>query len=327
TRTPKAGTTPFPTAASSVKLAAGKPLPAAVVPNIYVDTENRYTMHYPKEWAQAPGDANTDVQFTTQGTTVGGITTSDLNGDAKPTAQQLADQVYTTFSKQLTNFKLTEATQIKVAGQDGVRMLYTFTDKNNTVTVGGYIVTYATDQAVILFSCYATTDTFDSRIVTFDNVAGSFTPGRTLDNTFTDPQSRFTFDYPAAWAEKKPNSTSIAALVAPTEGTPSFNVVIGNTTSTLQQFYDANVKTIADPTSGFKAYKKISESDTTISGQPAKLQVYTADPNGSGTIVELHQWYIVANGKGYVLTYSVVADKAKDFAGYGPTIANSFTLK
>lgn len=320
------GTTPFPTASNQVKLASGKPLPTAAGPNIYVDDENRYTLQYPQEWHQSPGDSNTDVQFDFQGTTIGGVTTSDLNGDKKPTAQELADQVYTTFSKQLTNFKLTEATQVKVAGQDGVRMLYTFTDKNNTVTLGGYLVTFATDQTVVLLSCYAANDSFNSRIPTFDSVAGSFTGGVALDNTYTDPQNRFTFDYPKAWAEKKPNSTAVAALVAPTAGTPSFNVVTGATAGTLQQYYDANVKTIADPSSGFKSYKKISESDATISGHPAKLQVYTADLSGNGTIFELHQWFIVANGQGYVLTYSVVADKAKDFAGYGPIIANSFTL-
>ncbi len=75
-----------------------------------------------------------------------------------------------------------------------------------------------------------------------------------------------------------------------------------------------------------KSYKKVSESDTTIDGQPAKLQVYTADVGGNGAITELHQWFFVTNGKGYVLTYSVPADRAKDFAGYGPIIANSFTI-
>lgn len=64
----------------------------------------------------------------------------------------------------------------------------------------------------------------------------------------------------------------------------------------------------------------------TIAGQPAKGQVFTADALGNGTINEFHQWFIVANGKGYVLTYTVLASKAKDFAGYGPIIANSFTL-
>ncbi|MDQ2785601.1 MAG: protein kinase [Chloroflexota bacterium] len=319
--------TPFPTAATHVKLAAGKPFPTAIGPNIYVDDANRYTLHYPNAWNQAPGDKDTDVQFTVQGTTTAGVTTSDLNGETKPTAQELADQVYGTFAKQLTNFTLTDATQVKVAGQDGVRMLYTFTDKNNTVALGGYLVTYATDQTIVLFSCYATKDTFDSRLPTFDSVAGSFTAGIALDTAFTDPQNRFTFDYPTAWSERKPNSTTVAALVAPAEGTPSFNVAIENSgTRTLQQYYDANVKAISDPTSGFKSYKKVSESDTTIAGQPTKLQIFTADALGNGTINEFHQWYIVANGKGYVLTYTVLASKAKDFAGYGPIIANSFTL-
>jgi hypothetical protein len=321
------GATPFPTASNQVKLAAGKPLPTNGGPNVYVDDGNRYTLQYPAEWSLSPGDANTDVQFTFQGDQIAGVTTSDLDGDPKPTAQQLADQVFTTFSKQLTNFKITDSSQVKVAGQDGVRMLYTFTDKANTVTLGGYLLTYSTDQTVVLFSGYASKDTFDARVATFDSVAGSFTPGAALDNTYDDPQNRFTFDYPAGWAEKKPNSTAVAALVAPTAGTPSFNVVTESSgTRTLQQYYDANVKTIADPSSGFKSYKKISESDTTISGQPAKVQVYTADLAGNGTIYELHQWYIVSNGKGYVLTYSVLADKAKDFAGVGPIIANSFIL-
>ncbi|MHB8645483.1 MAG: protein kinase domain-containing protein [Thermomicrobiales bacterium] len=327
TATPSARTsTPRATTASQVKLAPGKPFPTGNVPNIYVDGKNRYTMQYPTEWKQAPGDANTDVQFTFQGTTIAGITTSDLTGGSKPTAQELADQVLTTFSKQLTNFKLVESTQVKVAGQDGARLLYTFTDTGNTVTLGGYLVTYATDQTIFLFSCYAAKDTFDSRVTLFDTVAGTFTGGVALDKTFTDTKNRFTFDYPGAWAEKKTSSAAVAVLVAPTEGTPSFNVVTGATSGTLQQFYDANVKTIADPSSGFKSYKKISESDTTISGQPAKLQVFMADLNGNGTLFELHQWYLVSNGTGYVLTYSVLADKAKDFAGYGPIIANSFTL-
>jgi serine/threonine-protein kinase len=321
------GATPSTTAANQVKLAAGKPLPTTGGPNVYVDDQNRYTLQYPTEWSLSPGDANTDVQFTFQGDQIAGVTTSDLNGDPKPTAQQLADQVSTTFGKQLTNFKVTDASQVKVAGQDGVRMLYTFTDKANTVTLGGYLLTYSTDQTVVLFSGYASKDTFDARVATFDSVAGSFTPGAALDNIYADPQNRFTFDYPADWAEKKPNSTAVVALVAPTAGTPSFNVVTESSgPRTLQQYYDANVKTIADPSSGLKAYKKVSESDTTISGQPAKMQVYTADLGGNGTIYELHQWYIVSNGNGYVLTYSVTADKAKNFAGLGPIIANTFSL-
>jgi serine/threonine protein kinase len=324
--TSDATSSPPSAAANQVKLTAGQPLPAAAGPNVYVDGKNRYTLQYPNEWSQSAGDANTDVQFDVQGTTIGGVTTSDLNGDKKPSAQELANQVATTFAKELTNFKLTDATQVKIAGQDGVRMLYTFTDKNNTVTLGGYLVTYATDKTVVLLSCYATQDSFDSRVPTFDSVAASFTGGVALDNTFTDSQNRFTFNYPAAWAEKKPNSTAVAALIAPTEGTPSFNVVVGATAGTLQQYYDANVRTIADPSSGFKAYKKVSESDATISGHPAKVQVYTADINGNGTIFELHQWFFVANGQGYVLTYTVLASKAKDFPGYGPIIANSFTL-
>jgi len=310
-----------------VNLAAGKPLPTAAGPNIYVGDGDRYTLHYPTDWSLSPGDANTEVQFTFQGTQIAGVTTSDLDGEKKPTAQELADQILTTFAKQLTNFKMTEATQVKVAGQDGVRMLYTFTDKANTVTLGGYLLTFSTDQTVILFSGYAPKDTFDARVATFDGVAGSFTGGVALDNTYTDPQSRFTFDYPADWAEQKSTSSAVLVLVAPKAGTPSFNVVSESSgTLTLQQYYDANVKTIADPTSGLKAYKKVSESNTTISGQPAKLQVYTANLAGNGTIYELHQWYLVANGKGYVLTYAVQADKAKDFAGFGPIIANSFML-
>lgn len=319
--------TPFPTASNQVKLAAGKPLPTNAGPNIYVDDQNRYTLHYPTEWTVASGDADTDVQFTFQGTQIAGVTTSDLEGEKKPTAQELADQVFTTFSKQLTNFKMTESSQVKVANQDGVRMLYSFTDKNNTVTLGGYLLTFSTDQTVILFSGYASKEMFDARVPTFDGVAGSFTGGVALDNTYADPQGRFTFDYPADWSEKKPNSSSVVALVAPASGTPSFNVVTENSgTRSLQQYYDANIKTIADPSSGLKGYKKISESDATISGQPAKLQIYTADLSNNGTIFELHQWFLVKDGKGYVLTYSVVADKAKDFAGFGPIIANSFTF-
>jgi hypothetical protein len=276
---------------------------------------------------QTPGDANTDVQFTAQGTQVAGVTSSDLNGDPKPTAQQLADQIVTTFTKQLTNFKPTETTQVRVAGQDGVRMLYTFTDKANTATLGGYLVTFSTDSTVLLFSGYAPKGSFDAQVPVFDNVAGSFTGGVALDKTYTDPQSRFTFDYPGDWSEQKSTSSAVLVLVAPSAGTPSFNVVSENSgTRTLQQYYDANVKTIADPTSGLKGYKKVSESDTTISGQPAKLQVYTADLRGNGTTYELHQWYLVKDGKGYVLTYSVIADKAKDFAGVGPIVANSFTF-
>jgi serine/threonine protein kinase len=321
------GGTAFPTASNQVKLAAGKPFPTTVGPNIYVDDANRYTLHYPKEWEQAPGDADTDVQFTFQGTTISGVTTSDLNGEKKPTPQQLADQISTTFSKQLTNFKLTETTQVKVAGQDGVRLLYTFTDKNNTVTLGGYLVTFSTDQTIVLFSCYAANDKFTANIPTFDSVAGSFTGGLSLDKTYTDSQSRFSFDYPKDWTERKSSQPQVVALVGPPSGTPSFNVVIEDSKSlTLQQYYDANFRTIADPSRGLKSYKKVSESDTTIDAQPAKLQIYTADLAGDGTIYELHQWFLVASGKGYVLTYAVVADKAKDYAGYGPIIANSFVL-
>ena len=322
-----AGGTPFPTASNQVKLAPGKPLPTAILPNIYVDDASRYTVQYPQEWQQVPGDADTDVQFSFQGTILAGVTSSDLDGDRKPSAQQLADELNATFAKQLTNYKLIDATQVKVAGQDGTRMLYTFIDKGSTASISGYIVAFSTDQTIIIFSGYTPQNAFTARVQTFDNVAASFTGGASLDNTFTDPQHRFTFDYPSGWSERKPGSTDIAASIAPDSGAALFNIVTSATTSTLQQYYDANVKTISDPSTGSKGYRKVSESDTTLSGQPAKLQIYTADVSGNGTILEIYQWFTVINGRGYVLTFSVALNQARDFAGIGPIIANSFTVR
>ncbi len=312
---------PFPTASGKVKLAAGKPLPTTVLPQVYVDDRTRYTLHFPAEWTQAPGDENTDVHFELSGTAIAGITTEDLTGGTKPTVQQIADQLSDSFSKELTNFKITDASQVKVGNLDAVRMLYTFTDSKNTVTLGGYLLGFSTDTTLVLFQGYENNATFANRVPTFDAVAASFTGGFDLANTYSNAQKGFSFDYPKGWSEKKSSISAVAVLVAPDSGVPSFNVVTQSVGGqTLQQYYDANSRTLA---TGFKNYKKEGESDTTIGGQPAKLQIYTADV-GTGTISELYQWYIVKDGTGYVLTYSVPADRAQQFAGTGPAIASTF---
>jgi serine/threonine protein kinase len=315
--------TAFPTASGKVTLAAGKPLPATVLPQIYVDDRTRYTLHYPADWTQGPGDENTDVHFELNGTTLAGVTTEDLNGAPKPTVQQIADQLVTSFSKELTNFKVTDASQVKVGSMDAVRLLYTFTDSKNTVTLGGYLLGFATDKTLVLFQGYESSATFANRVPIFDAVAASFTGGFDLANSYTSASKGFSFDYPGDWSEKKSSVSAVAVLVAPDAGTPSFNVVTDNAGGrTLQQYYDANVRTV----SNFKSYKKMAESDTTVGGQPAKLLIYTADVVGNGTILELHQWYIVRDGTGYVLTYSAPADRARDFAGTGPAIASTFAF-
>ena len=318
---------PLPTASTTVKLNPGAPLPTAPLPQVYVDTDLRYTLRFPQQWKEEAGDANTDVQFSVNGETIAGITSDNLNGAKKPSAQQIADQLSGTFAKQLTNFTLTDATQVKVANQDGVRMLYTFTDKANTVTLGGYVVAYATDTTLVLLSGYTRKDAFAAMLPTFDTVAASLTGGFDLPNTYNDAQKRFNFDYPSDWAERQSSQSAVVALVASAAGTPSFNVVVASAGGrTLQQYYDANVRGIADPSAGLKGYKKVSEADTTVSGQPAKMQVYTADLDGNGSLYELTQWYIVKEGTGYVLTYSVLQSKAAENAGLGPAIASTFTF-
>jgi len=313
--------TPFPTASGKVKLAPGKPLPTTVLPQIYVDHTTRYTMHFPAEWTEGPGDENTDVQFAVNGTTLAGITSEDLDGEAKPTVQQIADELSDSFSRELTNFKLTDTSQVKVGNMDAVRMLYTFTDKNNTVTLGGYLLAYSTDETLVLFEGYESNATFNSLVPTFDTVAASFTGGVSLTNSYSNAQKGLSFDYPDGWSEKKSSVSAVIVLVAPDAGIPSFNVISENAGNrTLQQYYDANIRTI----STFKSYKKVTEGDATIGGQPAKLQIYTADVAGTGNIAELHQWFIVKDGVGYVLTYSVPVDSAQQFAGTGPAIASTF---
>jgi serine/threonine-protein kinase len=318
--TTTASATPLPPASGTVKLNPGKPLPTTVLPQIYVDDLTRFTLHYPAEWKQTAGDANADVHFDFNGSNIAGITTEDLNGGPKPSVQQIADQIFTTFSKQLTNFKMTDASQVKIGKLDALRMLYTFTDKNNTVTLGGYLLGFSTDETLILFQGYETNDTFNSRVPTFDTVAASFTDGISLENTYTDANAGIIFDYPVDWSEQKSNTAGVLVLVAPIGGLPSFNVVTGTATGlTLQQYYDANVRTIAN----FKSYKKVAESDTTVGGQPAKLQIYTADVAGNGTILEFHQWYIIKDGKTFVLTYTMPVDRAQEFAGIGPIIVST----
>ncbi len=319
-------TAPFPIGAT-VQLAPGNPLPVAMLPHVFVDANARYTLHYPAAWNELPGDADTDVQWQLNGITAASVTTENLGLQKKPTAQQLADQVTASFGKQLTNYKLSDATQIKVAGQDGVRMLYTFTDSTNNVAVSGYLVAFSTDSTAVLFSGIATNDQFDALLPTFDAIAGSLTGGAMLTNTYTDPQGRFLYSYPRDWQEAKPANSSQLGRTASPNGTASFNIVINNDigTATLQQYYDAQLKTLSDPQKGFRQFKKVIETNTDVDGTDAKLLVYTADV-GDGILRELHQWYIVYEGQGFVLTFSVPADKAREFADMGDIIADNFSF-
>src|SRR5262249_54706954 len=155
---------------------------------------------------------------------------------------------------------LTDASQVKVGKLDALRMLYTFTDSKNTVTLGGYVLGFSTDATLVLFQGYENNATFNNRVPTFDTVAASFTDGVSLESTFDDANSGVHFDYPGGWSEQKSTTASILVLVGPPGGLPNFNVVTGNAAGlNLQQYYDANVRTI----SNFKSYKKIVESDTT----------------------------------------------------------------
>lgn len=325
--TPAATAAPFPTAnaAGSVKLAPGTPLPTnPLPPEVFVDANARYTLHFPSEWKQLPGDKNTDVQWQLNGVPVALLTAQDMAGQKKPSAQQIADLVNGSFSKQFTDYKLTDATQVKVAGQDGVRMLFTFT--NTGAPLGGYLVAFPTDTTLLLLSGLAPRGGFDMLVPTFDAVAGSFTGGANLANSVKDPQGRFSYDYPMGWTVAKPTSNLVMSSIVSAGNVANFNVVIEDAKGgTLQQYYDGNLKTISDPQKGFKQFKKQRETTTSVDGGDAKLIVYTADV-GDGILRELHQWFIVVGGKGYVLTFSVPVDKAHEYQDIGDIIADNFAL-
>jgi serine/threonine protein kinase len=316
---------PTPVSPRAVKLTPGTPLPTVPLPGVFVGPRGLYTFHYPQDAQLNPPGRAIDAQITLDG----GLQVSVGSYDSafRFSDQELANILISSAGPGAT---VTEATTVKIAGRDGVRLRYTATTTRGATRVT-YAVAFATDSFALNLLAGAPQEyegMLTDRIATLDAIAGSFTVPPPPVKQYAEPQGRFSYQYPEQWAEGPPANESQLGRVEDPRKVAAFNVGITPNLGSLSlgDYFDRNLQGITDPTYGPKRYMRISDGETTIGGIPARFIVFTADPNDDGVLREIHQWLLIKDGMGYTLTFRTPADKAGEFQDVGDVIASTFTL-
>ena len=137
----------------------------------------------------------------------------------------------------------------------------------------------------------------------------------TLENykLFRSTPLGFSMEYPSFWSKSTDNANGLAVFLTPTEGySDDYNESVSVRRFTLdmegEDAYNNYVKGyVAQLESTLKNYKLVSETDTTLGGQPAYQIVYesTDAKEGSDTTSEMRFMQIFAQQgeKVYVVTY------------------------
>jgi hypothetical protein len=123
-----------------------------------------------------------------------------------------------------------------------------------------------------------------------------------------------------------PNETANGVVVA-TKG-----LAAGQT---LNNFVDDNVKELQNysSTGFYKNFKILNETNSTISGKPARTIVWSGiipvqynKTTPTNTSVKEMQTFVVNNNMGYVITYKAVASDYDAYLAQAQRIMNSFVL-
>lgn len=140
---------------------------------------------------------------------------------------------------------------------------------------------------------------------------------------YTDPQQRFSLSVPRDWAVKT-NPDSSASFTAPGNSATA-DVVVDDLTRAPNTTVEKYAKLVEDQLKKQADYQQLSFDKVLIGNQQALRRIYRVR-SSSGTLIQVEQFYLVANGYGHRLTFESLPNA---FAAQQPTfdaVAGSYRV-
>lgn len=147
---------------------------------------------------------------------------------------------------------------------------------------------------------------------------------------YSDPNGRFSIGYPADWAFDNKSEGAVVKITSPSENSSdqfkqNLNLQIEElkSTMTIEEYVKINVDAVKDM---MKGYKEVSSMFFNRNGSRAYQIVYKGKYGDMTYDIQIKQLFIVANSKGYVLTYISKDGERDAFETTANKIFNSFKL-
>ncbi len=145
---------------------------------------------------------------------------------------------------------------------------------------------------------------------------------------YSDPQGRFTISYPADWKFDDKSEGAVIKITSPSENDndkfyQNINLQIEQLSSgmTIEEYVKTNMDGVKDIVKG---YREVSSMFFNRNGAKAYQVVYKGKYGEMTYEIQVKQLFVVANSKGYVLTYVNKEDERDAFETTSNKIFNSF---
>ena len=182
----------------------------------------------------------------------------------------------------------------------------------------------------------------DIRLITLDDGARQVvitgnTPTNSNSNTpttsselkkYSDPQGRYSIGYPGDWTFNDKSDNAIFQLTSPAENSDdkfrqNLNLQIEElkANTTIEQYVQTNMDAVKELVKG---YKEVSSMFFNRNGSRAYQIVYKGKYGDMTYDIQIKQLFVVANNKGYVLTYISKDGERDAFETTANKIFNSF---
>jgi hypothetical protein len=145
---------------------------------------------------------------------------------------------------------------------------------------------------------------------------------------YSDPNGRFTIGYPTDWVFDNTSEGAVVKITSPSEGSndqfkQNMNLQIEEVKSgmTIDEYVKINVEAVKEM---MKGYKEVSSMFFNRNGSRAYQIVYKGKYGEMTYDIQIKQLFVVANNKGYVLTYISKDGERDAFETTANKIFNSF---
>jgi hypothetical protein len=143
---------------------------------------------------------------------------------------------------------------------------------------------------------------------------------------YSDPQGRFSIGYPTNWAFNSAPESAVIKITSPLEKDDdnfrqSVNLQIEPYNSTVDDYVNASLPELKRL---MKNFREVSSMYLNRNGARSYDIVYKGKYNNSEIEWQVKQFYLVTNGKAYILTYVSKADERDAFETTANKIFNSF---
>ncbi len=152
-------------------------------------------------------------------------------------------------------------------------------------------------------------------------------PAKKARETYENKEKNYSINYPGEWQKKEMPKLDLVLFAPSKDATAqpqaSMNIVSEkvDTAVTLDQFYSESITNLS---SALKEVHIEKNGDSKLNGVPSKWVVYTHVMQGIK--FEVLQYFMVANGTIYLITFSATADAFDGYRAEFEQTANSFRL-